>query len=31
MFHDSLSNDIQVVPRGQTDMTKKIFAFHNSA
>jgi len=25
-----LSNGIQFVPRGQADMTKKIFAFHNS-
>jgi len=31
MFHNNLSSGIQVVPRGQTHMTKKILAFHNSA
>jgi len=30
-FHDNLSSAIQVAPRGRTDMTKKILAFHNSA
>jgi len=31
MFYNNLSSDIQVVPRGRTDMMKKILAFHNSA
>jgi len=31
MFHNNLSTAIQVLPRGRTDMTKKILAFHNSA
>jgi len=30
MFHNNLSSAIQVVPRGRTDMTKKVLAFHNS-
>jgi len=30
MYSDIMFHGIQVVPRGRTDMTKKILTFHNS-